>query len=68
MKKAVLIIAGIVLAVVGVVWTLQGLNALGQTGGMNGHKIYAVIGVIVAIIGIVLLIAGIRTRRRSPVA
>ena len=38
------IIVGVLLFLAGIVWTLQGLDVLGQSGGMNGHKIWAVIG------------------------
>jgi hypothetical protein len=58
-------IVGVVLAVAGVIWTLQGLHVFGGSGGMNGHKIWAVIGPIVAIVGIVLFISGTRTRSRT---
>jgi hypothetical protein len=65
-KKIVLIVLGILLALTGVVWTLQGLDLMGQSGGMNGKKIFAVIGVIVFLIGAALIAAGARTRR-TPV-
>lgn len=63
MKKPLYIVLGILLVIVGVFWTLQGFNVLNQSGGMNGHKIFAVIGVIVALIGLGLLATGLRTRR-----
>jgi protein-S-isoprenylcysteine O-methyltransferase Ste14 len=66
MKKPVFIVLGVVLVLAGVLWTLQGLNVMGQSGGMNGHKIFAVIGVIVGIVGIALLVSGVRTRRNTP--
>jgi hypothetical protein len=58
-------IVGVVLAIAGVIWTLQGLDVFGGSSGMNGHKIWAVIGPIVAIVGIVLFITGTRTRSRT---
>jgi hypothetical protein len=71
MKRWTLVIVGVILAVAGVVWTLQGLNVLGQTGGMNGQGVWAVIGIITAVIGLAVLTVGARTRRppgRSPSA
>ncbi|MQY26788.1 LPXTG cell wall anchor domain-containing protein [Nocardia aurantia] len=56
------LIVGILLVLMGGVWTLQGLNLLGQTGGMNGQAIWAVIGLIVVVVGLVL--AGVGVRRR----
>ena len=58
-------ILGILLVLSGVLWTLQGLDLLGQSGGMNGQKIWAVIGPITAIIGILLVRLGLR-RRPTP--
>ena len=45
-----LIIGGL-LAISGVIWTLQGLDLLGQTGGMNGQRIWAIIGVLLFRVG-----------------
>ncbi|WP_329409979.1 hypothetical protein OG563_45980 [Nocardia vinacea] len=56
------LIIGILLVLMGGLWTLQGLNLLGQTGGMNGQAIWVVIGLIVVVIGIFL--AGVGLRRR----
>ncbi|WP_327099592.1 hypothetical protein OIE68_12800 [Nocardia vinacea] len=56
------LIIGILLVLMGGLWTLQGLNLLGQTGGMNGQAIWVVIGLIVVVVGIFL--AGVGLRRR----
>ena len=32
------IILGVLLFLAGIVWTLQGLDVLGESGGMNGHR------------------------------
>jgi hypothetical protein len=59
------LVAGVVLLLVGLVWTLQGLGVFGQSGGMNGKTAFAVIGPIVGIVGLVLLGMGARARRRA---
>ncbi|GIH10513.1 hypothetical protein Rhe02_85800 [Rhizocola hellebori] len=56
------LILGILLVASGVLWTLQGLDLLGQSGGMNGEKIWAIIGPITAIIGLLLLARGVRRK------
>ena len=64
-----LVLLGVLLAIAGVVWILQGLNLLGQSGGMNGQHIWALIGVICVLAGLGLAGAGIRAARsaaRSP--
>jgi hypothetical protein len=57
------LVLGVLLVLFGIVWTLQGLDLLGQTGGMNGQKIWAIIGPITAVVGALLFRAG--TRKRS---
>ena len=64
MNKAwVFLIGGVVLVLVGLLWVLQGSNALGQTGGMNGKSQWLVIGVVVAVIGVGLVTFGARGLR-----
>lgn len=60
------LILGVLLVLSGVTWTLQGLDLLGGTGGMNGVKIWAVIGPITAIVGLLLVVLGLRKRRPAP--
>jgi uncharacterized membrane protein len=63
-----LAVLGVLLAIAGIIWTVQGLNLLGQTGGMNGQHIWAVIGVICLIAGLSITAAAaraVRTARRS---
>ena len=64
-RRWIFLVLGVLLAVVGIVWTLQGLNLLGQSGGMNGHPIYAVIGVIVVLAGLALVTIAIRAKRSA---
>ncbi len=63
MKRWILLVPGVLLAIAGVVWILQGLNLLGQSGGMNGQHIWTLIGVICALAGVILVAAGVRTGR-----
>jgi hypothetical protein len=51
---------GVLLVLAGIVVTLQGLNLLGQSGGMNGQTAWAVIGPIVALAGLALIAVGAR--------
>lgn len=59
------LVLGALLVLSGVVWTLQGLDLLGQSGGMNGQKIWAVIGPVTAIVGLVLVGLGLRKKPTS---
>ena len=52
---------GVLLVLVGILWTLQGLDILGGSG-MSGVAIWAVIGPFVALIGIVVALGARRNR------
>lgn len=58
------LVPGVILAAVGLVWTLQGTGVL-QGSVMTGSSLWATIGPIVLIAGIVLIVVGITRRRRS---
>ena len=58
------LVPGVILAVVGLVWTLQGLNVLGGSV-MSGSSLWAVVGPIVLLAGLVLIAIGIGRRRRT---
>jgi hypothetical protein len=62
MKTRVLPVIGAILLVVGVLWALQGVGAVGG-GAMSGHSQWLVIGLIVALAGVALLAGGIVKRR-----
>jgi hypothetical protein len=61
-KRPGFVIAGVVLVLLGSLWTLQGL---GRVGGsvMSGVTFWAVVGPIVALVGLGLLAAGFRGGR-----
>ena len=61
MNRRVSLVIGVVLVLVGILWTLQGLDILGGSG-MSGVGIWAVIGPFVALVGIVVALGG---RRKS---
>ncbi len=59
------VVLGVVLAAVGLLWTLQGIDVLGGSA-MSGSPLWATIGPIVLVVGVVLLvIAVVNARRRS---
>jgi hypothetical protein len=60
--KIVLNIVGVLLFLMGAVWTLQGFNVL-PGSFMSGRIQYAVLGVIVGIVGILVLFFTNRRRR-----
>ena len=61
MSRSLSLVLGALLVVVGVVWTLQGLDIL-RGSAMSGVTFWAVVGPLVALAGIVLLVL---TRRRG---
>lgn len=64
MKYIAMIVLGVVLFLIGLLWLFQGLGMTGGTGGMNGNKLWAVVGPVVAVIGLVLAAQGQRGRRK----
>ncbi len=63
--KWVLYIIGVLLALIGLVWILQGVNVLAGSM-MSGHIQYSILGLVVAILGILLIVfASRRARTRS---
>ena len=55
------LVAGVLLVLMGGVWTLQGLGLLGGSV-MSGDRTWAVIGPVVAVVGLVAI--GVGARRR----
>jgi hypothetical protein len=64
MRGWLLVLVGVLLLLLGGVWTLQGLDVL-QGGAMSGVTLWAIVGPIVCVVGIVLLALGVR-RMRAP--
>lgn len=62
-KKPLWVLAGVVLVLVGLVWTLQGFNVI-HGSSMSGTTTWAVIGPVVLIAGVVLASVGIRGPKR----
>ena len=52
---------GVMLVVVGAIWTLQGLGVLGGSA-MSGVTTWAVIGPVVAVAGVALVVTSRRRR------
>jgi hypothetical protein len=63
MSRTVSLVVGILLALLGLLWILQGLDVIGGSG-MSGQGIWAVIGVVVGAIAVFLIV---RTLRTPPV-
>lgn len=55
---------GLLAVVLGGVWTLQGLDYLGDSL-MSGQQLWAVIGSTLIVAGLVLIVVGMRRRSRS---
>lgn len=62
MKKGLLIVVGVIVALAGLLFTLQGLNVLGGSA-MSGKTLWAVAGPVIAIVGLILASLGVRQGR-----
>lgn len=58
------LVPGVILAAVGLLWSLQGFNIVGGSA-MSGSSMWATIGPIVLIVGVVLIVVGVVRRRRA---
>jgi hypothetical protein len=57
------LVPGVILALIGALWTLQGLNVLGGSA-MSGSPLWATIGPIVLVVGVVLIVIAIVIAQR----
>jgi phosphate/sulfate permease len=53
-QRVILLVGGLVLVLVGVLWTLQGLGKVGGSA-MSGVTLWAIVGPVVAVVGAYLL-------------
>ncbi len=63
--KWLLRIIGVVLALFGALWFLQGINVV-PVGFMAGHIQYAVLGLVAVVVGIGLVLFTNRRQRGAP--
>jgi len=69
-SAAAVLILGIIVALAGLTFTLQGLGMLGPTGGlMYNNPVWVTQGSVVFIVGLIFIVAGLalnRQRRTTP--
>ena len=64
MRRIVLVVVGALVALAGIVWTLQGLGYISGSF-MTGATLWAVVGPVVALIGLAIVVLGVRGRHRA---
>ena len=64
MKRGLLVGVGALIALLGVIFTLQGLGAIGGSA-MSGVTFWAVAGPVIALVGLVMAAVGLRRRPAS---
>lgn len=64
MNRSLSVILGVVLVLVGTLWTLQGLGYVGGSV-MSGVTFWAVVGPVVALAGLLLAVVGARRRQKD---
>lgn len=62
MKKPLWVIAGVVLVLMGLVWTLQGFGVI-EGSAMSGSTLWSIVGPFVVLIGATLTWMGFTGRR-----
>jgi hypothetical protein len=61
MKRVLLVGAGLLITVAGVIFTLQGVGTLGGSS-MSGVTFWAVAGPVIALVGLAVVAVGLRRR------
>lgn len=64
-RPQIRIACGVVIALLGGLWVVQGLGLLGLSGGMNNDPTWVVVGGLAALFGVILVISGARALGRS---
>ena len=62
MAKPLWVVAGVVLVLLGLLWTLQGIGVI-EGSSMSGTTTWSIIGPIVLLVGALVTSVGIRGRR-----
>jgi NADH:ubiquinone oxidoreductase subunit 6 (subunit J) len=62
------VIVGVILLLMGIVFSLQGMNVITGSSVMSGVSAYIYVGAVVAIIGLVLLVLGLKSGGTSAKA
>jgi drug/metabolite transporter superfamily protein YnfA len=62
MAKPLWVVAGVVLVLLGLLWTLQGTGVI-EGSSMSGTTTWSVIGPIVLLVGALVMTVGIRGRK-----
>jgi len=63
-REPVLVTVGVIIALLGSVFTLQGLGFIGGSA-MTGSTLWAILGPIIGVAGIVIVLLGLRSGRTS---
>jgi hypothetical protein len=64
MRRTVGAVAGVLLAIAGIIWALQGFGVIGGSF-MSGDSVWAIIGPVVAVIGVALAAFSLRRARSA---
>jgi hypothetical protein len=63
MRKPVFVVAGVIVALLGLLFTLQGAGAI-KGGAMSGTTFWTVAGPVIIVIGLAVATVGVRGRAR----
>ena len=68
MRKAIPIVIGVILLLVGIGWASQGAGIMGGSGLMDNNPAFIYLGAFVAVVGMVSVAFGARSKPKAAAA
>jgi len=59
------IAVGVILAILGTIFSLQGVGIVGGSSLMDGNSLFIYVGSLIAVVGLVLVALGLRAPRQA---
>jgi len=66
MRRAIPIVIGVILLLIGIGWASQGAGIMGGSGLMENNLVFVYLGGFLAVIGVALVAFGAKSKTRAP--
>ena len=68
MRKAIPIVIGVIILLIGIGWASQGAGVMGGSSLMDNNSTFIYLGALLVVVGIVLVAFGAMVKTKIPVA